>query len=163
MASFKDIGGNSWDVTIPIDLARKLRTNHAIDVLDTEFSHRFAIDIFLQFDLLVAACEDQMKARAITKQAFDSSLSAVTVYESALTAMREALIDFYRRAGRSDLVRMAEVVTIAAAKLQRSAAERAGGEEAKQALKDHLDRLEVEVDREMDKAIHQMHTTLASL
>lgn len=155
---FTDKQGATWNLSLPIGLARSLRgLPEPIDILDPECLQSTVDDLFKRFDMLVAICTGQMKEQGITPEQFDVRLAETSVFEEASQALRLALTDFFRRAGRPDLARIMDRIVEAADRLRVIAANRVDSPKVNAAIEKAIVDAEAEMEAKIDEALLKLN------
>jgi hypothetical protein len=96
MPSFKDCEGRSWDLRIDVDVIRRVRTAHSIDLATAlaspETIDRLTSDIVLTIDVIYEICRPVAEKIGVTAELFGRSLAGDAL-GLAVTAFEEALVD----------------------------------------------------------------------
>lgn len=153
MATFTDLQGHAWNLAITIADARRLKSEGGIDILDPKSLQETTDDLYLRFDLIAGICADQIAALGITAKEFDVRLADAAVHESACRALREALTDFFLRAGRPDLARVMDRIVEAADRLKVLAVNRIDSPRVNEAIETAIRDAEAEMDKAMDREL----------
>ena len=94
MAIFIDNQKREWNLYIDIPIARKIRTQLNVDILDIqEGLSAISEDPILLCDVLFMLCQQQAEKRNISDEQFGKALVGEAI-ESACSAFVEALMDF---------------------------------------------------------------------
>lgn len=102
MAHFTDSQGDRWPVAFSIGIARRLKSEHSIDINDPKGLAAAIDDLYQRFDLLWACCAAQAEELGLTAGDFDVRISPA--FAEASAALVEALHDFFRHSGQSHMV-----------------------------------------------------------
>ena len=121
-----DSQGTRWYVALNVTRAQRLRED-GIDLLDPERLATVIEDPYARFAVLWQACRDQAAEHDIkTPEQFDAHLlpdqlsaeESERIWTEAETALREALLDFFRRIGQQALAGVITKTLQARAKLE---------------------------------------------
>jgi hypothetical protein len=103
MPSFKDCESRSWDLRIDVDVIRRVRTAHSIDLAralaDPETIDRLTSDIVLTIDVIYEICRPVAEKIGVTSEMFGRSLAGDALGH-AVTAFEEALVEFLPESNR---------------------------------------------------------------
>lgn len=121
MATFKDSQGQTWTLAITIGVARRLKSlpENAVDLLAPASLQVTLDDLYSRFDLIWQLCRHEAEERGIKDdEAFGRLLADAESFASVNVALREALADFFLRAGRPELARLVDRAAEASERLQ---------------------------------------------
>ena len=132
MKSFSDSQGRNWSIDINVDTLRRVKSQTDVDLTKlvdarNETFQNVVQDYFLMFDLLHALVEPQFSKHGITGKEFGVALDEASL-ESAVRALIEAVIDFFREEKRLVLRKAFTKVMGAAERHQAEAIEKANKE-----------------------------------
>lgn len=94
MPKFTDNQGREWSVYIDIPIARKIRKQLDVNILDiAKALPELAADPILLCDVLFLACQDQASQKGVTDEEFGRSLVGDAIGQAS-EALVDALINF---------------------------------------------------------------------
>ena len=99
MHSFKDTEGREWHVKITLGIARDLKDQTEIDLLDGKALLTAAADPYVMGQVLWVVCQKQATSRNLSPEDFAAAFDGDVVTE-ATDALVEASIDFFPKARR---------------------------------------------------------------
>lgn len=95
MKSFTDSSGKTWNISLNLAQAKKVKERIGIDFLDGGQSlNRLATDPYILADTLFVLCESQATAANVTDLQFGEALSGDPI-EAATDALLNELVDFF--------------------------------------------------------------------
>ena len=98
-----DCEGRSWDLRIDVDVIRRVRTAHSIDLATAlaspETIDRLTSDIVLTIDVIYEICRPVGQKIGVTPELFGRSLAGDALGH-AVTAFEEALVEFLPESNR---------------------------------------------------------------
>lgn len=118
MKSFADAQGQSWTFDINVASLRRVKDATDIDLTKlvdrkADVFPRLAGDLFILYDVVTVLLKPQLEERQLTAEQFGALLDE-DVAERAVTALVEAIIDFFQEGKRMLLRRAFAKVTQAA-------------------------------------------------
>lgn len=125
MKTFTDAQGQSWTFDINVASLRRVKDVTDIDLTKlvdrkADVFSRLTGDLFVLYDVVTALLKPQLKERQITIEQFGELLDEDAA-ERAVTALVEAIIDFFHESKRT-LLRRAFAKATQAAERRRTAA-----------------------------------------
>lgn len=109
MATFVDEAGRRWSIRIDVAAIRKVRTKRGVDLAKVmgsqEELNKLIEDPCLWVDVLWDLVEEQANTQGVTAEVFAHGLAG-DAFESASTALIEAIIDFFPSSRREILRRL---------------------------------------------------------
>ena len=108
MSRFKDSTGREWSLDLNVGMLGKLRTDAGFELGKSQTAERLAETLFADPETLAKVLwvlvESQADAKQVTPESFACSLDGDAL-EVATTAILEAIIDFFHRAGPRAMLR----------------------------------------------------------
>lgn len=176
MSSFIDVKGQEWQLRIPYRISQRLKSPtqedldngfKAVDLLDPKALQEVIDDCYSRFSLIYRIVQpsrttmgvkpvDPEDSRPVSQRAvdeFDDRLSSAEVYVNANNALKDALEDFFHRAGRRDLARVMSSVTEAAERLESLSVEKVESPRVKKAIDDAIARASEAIDNQIHEAL----------
>lgn len=109
MATFVDEAGRNWNIRIDVAAIRHVRAKRGVDLAKVMGSQeelsKLIDDPCLWVDVLWDLIEEQANTQGVTAEAFAHGLAG-DAFESASTALIEAIIDFFPTSRREILRRL---------------------------------------------------------
>jgi len=105
MHTFTDSKGQEWHVPITVGTIAKVKNECGVDLLtivEGTLLDKLALNPVLIVSSLYCCCEQQVKQRGLSPEEFGETIDSNTI-DSALSALLEALIDFFPSAKRNML------------------------------------------------------------
>jgi len=110
MKTFIDNAGRTWTVVITVDVIKSVRESVDVDLMkvieDGLLGRLFDDPIFL-CDVMYGVCKAEAEAKSISRTDFDKAMYG-DVFDGALVALTEALVDFFRGGRRRVLQKALE-------------------------------------------------------
>lgn len=107
MSEFVDEAGRKWSLRVDVNALRKVRSKRGIDLAkiigSQEELNKLIDDPCLWVDIIWDLIEQQASTQQVTPQMFGEALAG-DAFESASSALLEAIIDFFP-AGRREILR----------------------------------------------------------
>lgn len=112
MKEFKDNSGKVWKIELNIAAVKRVIDLLSLNLLEPESGEpplltRLGSDIILLCDLIYVLVKPQAEAEKINSEAFGAALGGDAIL-AAQEAFYQELIDFFRKSGRPDRLRMIE-------------------------------------------------------
>jgi hypothetical protein len=110
--TFTDALDRTWDLTLSIATARRLKDRLDVDllaVLDSDVLMRLAMDIELFVNTLYVICAPQCEQRDVSDEQFGEGLGGDTL-DAAAFAFNRALVDFFPSRRRAILQKVNETI-----------------------------------------------------
>ncbi len=109
MKTFTDSAGRAWTLALTIDAAKRVKGLLDVNLLELEAGDpplltRLGMDVILLCDAIFALVKPQADAAGVTDEQFGAALGGEVIL-AAQTAFYEELVDFFRKLGRTDLVK----------------------------------------------------------
>lgn len=104
MQSFRDILGRTWTVAITVTACKQVRALVGVDLLgEADAAGKLLGDACKLVDVLYVLCRDQAMGQ-VSDEDFGRSFTGETL-ETAGDALVEALIDFFQKSPRGEILR----------------------------------------------------------
>lgn len=149
MATFTDSQGDRWSVAFTVAQARRMKSEHQVDINDPKQLAAALDDLYKRFDLLWMCCAPQAAAHNLTADDFDARISPT--FAAACTALTEALTDFFRQCGQVRMVALLDRIDAVAAEVDRTAVETINSPKTDQALERVMRKARQQIDDELAK------------
>ncbi len=112
MRTFRDSKGRTWELSLTIGSAKRVRDKLGINLLEPEGGDpplltRLATDVILFCDVLYVMVQPEAERLQVSDIDFGEALGGDALAE-ATNAFYEEMIDFFRLCGRMDLAKMAD-------------------------------------------------------
>jgi hypothetical protein len=108
MKTFKDTEGTEWQIALTLGVAKKIKDQAGVDLLDLDGGNLFQKlidDPFTLGDVLYIACQGQAEKRSISAEQFADRLAGDAIAHGT-SALLEALVDFFPSSKRPLLTRV---------------------------------------------------------
>lgn len=149
MAHFCDSAGDRWPVAFSIGIARRLKSDHSIDINDPKALAAAIDDLYQRFDLLWACCAAQAEEQGLTVDDFDARISPA--FAEASAALVEALHDFFQHSGQTHMVAILDRAQAVHARMASLAVGKINSPETDAAIERAVRDAENAIDRELAK------------